>query len=263
MNSSRHLGFIALTAMALAAAGVGCTTTMPLPPELQDAQVIATTGRSRAIILGKLKISMKPPFVLQDLKTGSATKAFWHWPPISEMGVDFEWQNVVGGFSFRLEKEGTEPATLGNVACVWGLATTSGGFSVAEFGLEFKVPSGSSLMCEFFPAPGVEPWRLLLWTGKPSNWVVPNFPSGGVLFRQDARYGATSTNVIEPPGIHAQYMTGTVFTRDGRPVAAIERLVPGRVLVQASLPPEDRTLLVAMGAAIFVYDALTLPFSHP
>ncbi len=78
-----------------------------------------------------------------------------------------------------------------------------------------------------------------------------------MLARGDVRYAAVSTNVIEPAGIHAPYMTGTLFTRDDQAIAAVERLLPGRVLAQPSLSPEDQSLFVAVGAAIFVYDTQT------
>jgi hypothetical protein len=176
--------------------------------------------------------------------------------------IGFEWRRVEGGLSFRLEKEGAEATTLSTVTCVWGLATTSGGFSRGDFGTEFRIPSGSSLVCDFIQAPDAEPWRLLLWTGAPSNPIVPEFPSGGVLRRGDVRYDAVSTNVVEPVGIRAAYMTGTLFSRDGHAVAAVERLLPGRVLVQPSGSPEEQSLFVAVGAAIFVYDTQTLAQVH-
>ncbi|HTO88465.1 MAG TPA: hypothetical protein VMR54_13175 [Thermoanaerobaculia bacterium] len=264
MHPPCQSGFFTLATVLLAAASLACATTIPLPPELKDAEVIATTGRTRTIVMGKVKPPSMKPYVLQDLQTGSGSKALSHGAIVFGTAIGYEWRHVDGGFSFRLEKEGSEPGTLGNVTCVWGLATTSGGFSAGMYGAEFKIPSGSSLFCEFLPTMGIgEPWKLLLWTGAPSNPIVPDFPSGGVLARGDVRYAASSTNVIEPAGIHAPYMTGTIFTRDDRAVAAIERMLPSRVLVQPSLQPEERTLFVAMGAAIFVYDTQTAPYQHP
>ncbi|MGE5413194.1 MAG: hypothetical protein ACM3NW_03395 [Syntrophomonadaceae bacterium] len=262
MHPTRQLGFFTLATVLFAAAGLACATTIPLPPELKDAEVIVTTGRTRTIIMGKVKPPSMKPYVLQDLQTGSGSKALSQGATVFGSAIGFEWGHVDGGLSFRLEKEGPERAALANVTCVWGLATTSGGFSAGNYGAEFKIPSGSSLVCEFLPTGIEEPWKLLLWTGAPSNPIVPDFPSGGVLARGDVRYAASSTNVIEPVGIHAPYMTGTIFTRDGQAVAAIERMLPSRVLVQSSLQPEERTLFVAIGAAIFVYDTQTAPHQH-
>jgi hypothetical protein len=264
MHPTRRSGFFTLAIVLLAMAGFACATTIPLPPELKDAEVIATTGRTRTIVMGKVKPPSMKPYVLRDLQTGSGSKALSQTATVFGATIGFEWWHVDGGLSFRLEKEGSEPGALGNVTCVWGLATTSGGFSADKFGAEFKIPSGSSLMCEFLPTMGTEePWKLLLWTGAPSNPIVPDFPSGGVLARGDVRYAASSTNVIEPVGIHAPYMTGTIFTRDGQAVAAIERTLPGRVLAQSSLQSEEKTLFVAIGAAIFIYDTQTAPHQHP
>jgi hypothetical protein len=264
VQPTRQPGFFTLATLLLAAAGLGRATAIPLPPELKDAEVIATTGRTRVIVMGKVKPPSLKPYVLKDLQTGSGSKALSHAANVFAGAIGFEWGHVDGGLSFRLEKQGSEPATLGKVTCVWGLATTSGGFSAGKYGAEFKIPTGSSLFCEFLPTADIEePWKLLLWTGAPSNPIVPDFPSGGALARGEVRYAASSTNVIEPAGIHAPYMTGTIFSRDDQPVAAIERMLPGRVLVQPSLQPEERTLFVAMGAAIFVYDTQTAPHQHP
>lgn len=252
---------LAAVALPLAAA-LGCTASMPLPPELQKAPAVVTTGRSRSVVLGKVKPPSIKPYLMKDLETGSGSHAMTAGAVTFGSTIGFEWQKVEGGLSFRLVKEGADETTLRLVQCVWGLATTSGGFARGAYGADFRIPSGSTLVCEVIEAPDAEPWKLLLWTGAPSNLIVPDFPSGGVLSRGDVRYEAASTNVIEPPGIHAQYMTGTLFTRDGQAVAAVERLLPGRVLIEPSVPLADQTLFVAVGAAIFVYDTQTFAQVH-
>lgn len=259
---ARHLAPLNLVTLVLAVASLGCALTMPLPPELKNAPTIATTGRSRMVIMGKVKPISFKPYVLKDLETGSGSHAISAGAVAFGSAIGFEWRRVEGGLSFRLEKESTEPTTLSIVSCVWGLATTSGGFSRGAYGTEFRMPSGSSLVCELTQSPGAEPWRLLLWTGAPSNPIVPEFPSGGVLQQRDVRYAAESTNVVEPMGIHAQFMTGTLFLREGQAVAAVDRNVPGRVLAQPSLSPEEQSLFVAVGAAIFVYDTQTWSLTH-
>jgi hypothetical protein len=249
-------------AALLAAAALAWATTMPLPPELKDAEVLAQTGRTRVVLMGKVKPPSLKPYAIKDLQTGSGSHALSATAVAFASAIGFQWGQVEGGISFHLEKEGPEAATPIGAQCVWGLATTSGGFSVGKYGSEFKVPTGSSLVCEFLPSPGADPWELLLWTGAPTNLFTLDFPSGGVLARGDVRYEADSTNVIEGVGLRAPYMTGTIFRRDGHAVAAIDRMLPGRVLAAPSLPTEERPLFVAVGAAIFVYDTQTQPHMH-
>jgi hypothetical protein len=249
-------------AALLAAAGLACAATMPLPPELKDAEVLAQTGRTRIVLMGKVKPPSLKPYAIADLKAGSGSQAMSAGAVAFASAIGFQWGRVEGGISFHLEKEGAEAAAPVAAQCVWGLATTSGGFSVGKYGSEFKVPTGSSLVCEFLPSPGAEPWKLLLWTGAPTNLFTLEFPSGGVLARGDVRYEADSTNVIEGVGLRSPNMTGTVFRRDGHAVAAVDRMLPGKVLAAPSLPADERSLFVAVGAAIFVYDTQTQSHMH-
>jgi hypothetical protein len=261
MTKRLHHPLIPAAAL-LAASGFACATTMPLPPELKDAEVLAQTGRTRVILMNKVKPPSLKPYVIKDLQTGSGSQALSASAAAFASAIGFQWGKVDGGISFHLEKEGAEAATPIAAQCVWGLATTSGGFSVGKYGSEFKVPTGSSLDCEFLPSPGAEPWRLLLWTGAPSNVFTLEFPSGGVLARGDIRYEAESTNVIEGVGLRSPNMTGTVFRSGGQAVAAVDRMLPGKVLAAPSLPADERSLFVAVGAAIFVYDTQTQSHMH-
>jgi len=251
----------ALSALLLGGC-LGCAATMPLPPELKRDPVVVKTG-STMIVMNKIKPFRIEPYRLKDLVTGapnsegmSLSIGMSHY--MSSIGFTWEKTRSQGAFSFRLEKEGSE-AILRSAVCQWGVATTSGALSLKTSGVEVRVADASLLVCEFAETPGAEPWRLQLWTGPPSNLLVPKFPSGGALFRGDVQYDADSTNVIEPAGIRAQYPTGTLFMRDGQAVAAVERItIPGRILMQPSLAPEEQSLFVAVGAATFVYDLKTM-----
>ena len=253
---------IALVAALLAVACLGCGTMMPLPPELEGAEVVASTGHARSIVMGKVSAPSLKPYVMKDLKTGSGSRALSAGAVAFGSPIGFEWREVGGGLSFGLAKADAGETTLGSAECVWGLATIAGSFAIGNYGGAFRMPKGSTLVCDFLVPPESEPWRLLLWTGPPSNVINPEFPSGGVLARGDERYEAVSTNAVGSSGIRSAYMTGTVFRLDGRSVVAIDRWLPSRVLVQPSLSPDDRNLFVAVGAAIFVYDTQTQAEMH-
>jgi len=238
---------------------LGCAATMPLPPELTRDPVVVKISSSRVIVLNKLRPFRIDPYRLMDLVTP--------WPGGQErrfsvggsLGFAWEKAQLRGTFSFRLEKEGSE-AALHGVVCEWRVEKTSGAFpGPGASSVSFRIPFPSFLVCEFTEAPDAEPWRLELWTGFPSNPFAPKFESRGALFCADVRYEADSTNVIESVGLRAQYMTGTLFTRDGQAVAAVERILPGRILIQPSVSPAEQSLFVAVGAAIFVYDSFASP----
>ena len=235
---------------------------MPLPPELKDAEVVASTGHTRSIVMGKVSAPSLKPYVVKDLQTGSGSHALSAGAVAFGSPIGFQWREVEGGLSFRIANLNADETTLAIAQCVWGLATIAGSFAVGDFGASFRVPKGSNLVCEFRTAPDTEPWKLLLWTGAPSNLINPEFPSGGVLARGDVRYEAVSTNAVAGTGLRAAYMTGTVFRRDGMAVVAIDRSLPSRVLAQPSLSPDERSLFVTLGAAIFVYDTQTQGQMH-
>jgi hypothetical protein len=79
-----------------------------------------------------------------------------------------------------------------------------------------------------------------------------------------ARYEALSTNVMNPAplGMRAPMITGTVFWTGGRAVAAVERLLPGRILMACSVPAAGETLFVAVGTALLVQDLESGAFPH-
>jgi len=248
---------------------LGCAATMPLPPELQRDSVVVKNGSSGIRIAGRMKPIRIEPYRLVDLVTrspGGEARSLLPGGGASLAGLlGGAWEKAQwrGAFSFRLEKKGYE-GPLETAACEWRVETTSGDFPAPHgSSVSFRIPFPSFLACEFAAAPGAEPWRLELWTDFPSNPFAPKFKSGGALFHGDIRYEADSTNVIESAGIRAQYMTGTLFLRDGRAVAAVERIPMGRVLMQPSLAPEEQSLFVAVGAAIFVYDFFTAPSYNP
>jgi hypothetical protein len=240
-----------LARMAPAALVVGAclacaSPQMPLPPELAQGAVVVKAGFARS----NLKPLSLKGYVLQDL----AFEGEWTRPiavSVLEASMGFAWQpsGVQGAFSFRLEKADGEPATLSQAVCNWGQAEVSGGTKKVEF----VIPKGTAMVCEFVQAPGEEPWRLVLATGLKSVFSM-QFRSGGRLFRGETQYETASTNVIEPIGLRAQYMTGTLFLKGGRPVAAVERILPGRILTLPSATAGDQALFVAVGASIFLLD---------
>ena len=246
---------------------LGCAATMPLPPELQRDSVVIKNGSSGIRIAGRMKPFRIEPYRVMDLVTpmpeGEARSLIPGGSLAESFGAGWEKAQSRGTFSFRLEKQGSE-GTLATAVCQWRFETTAGGFPAPHgSSVSFRIPFPSFLLCELREAPDVEPWRLELWTGFPSNPLAPKFQSGGALFRGDVRYEADSTNVIESAGIRAQYITGTLFLQHGQAVAAVERIPMGRVLMQRSMAPEQQSLLVAAGAAIFVYDFFTAPSYNP
>jgi hypothetical protein len=226
---------------------LGCASQrMPLPAELAQGALVVKAGSVRSNFK---PLSLKG-YVLRDLSFESG----WTRPidvSFAEAEMGFVWQTpeIQGAFSFRLEKADGERATLSQVVCNWGQAEITGGTQRVEF----RVPKGTAMICEFVQGPGQEPWTLVLMTGLTSAFSM-EFRSAGRLFRGEARYETTSTNVIEPIGLRAQYMTGTLFLKDGRPVAAVERIPPGRILTLPSITAEDQSLFVAVGASIFLLD---------
>jgi len=255
---SSSSGFRSALAALLLGGCLGCATTIPLPPELKRDPIVVKSSSSRVIVMGRMKPFKIEPYRLMDLMTGTPSSqgmsfsvGMSHY--MSSIGFAWEKARSEGAFSFGLEKEGSE-GTLVRGVCQWGVATTSGALSFGSSGVEYHQRDATSIACEFADAPDAEPWRLLLWTGPPSNPVSPKIPSGGALLRGDVRYEANSTNVIESIAIGAPYLTGTLFLRDGQAVAAVERVLPGRIVMQPSLAPEEQSLFVAVGAALFVYD---------
>jgi hypothetical protein len=228
---------------------------MPLPPELERDAFVVKAGSTRSSFLGKPRPIRLKPYAIRDLATGrrdrdagSVGAAFPH------AVIGFRWEDLQGGFSFRVTDERAAPAELGRVACDWGVAVTSTDVTGRRTGVEARIPGATTLVCEVVMGAGEEPWELHLWTDAPSSLVPPEFPSGGVLARGEVRYTTASTNVVEPAGQKTPRMTGTLFLRENRPVAAVERVLPGRILTLPSLDPAERSLFVAVGAAVLTYD---------
>jgi hypothetical protein len=234
-------------AALVAAAFIGCAgPRMPLPAELANGAVVVKAGAIRSNFK---PLSLKG-YALKDLAFESGrTKPIDVSFAEAEMGFVWQAPEVQGAFSFRLEKADGEPATLSQAVCNWGQAEITGGTQRVEF----RIPKGTAMVCEFVQGPGEEPWRLLLTTGLENAFSI-RFRSGGRLFRGETQYETASTNVIEPIGLRVQYMTGTLFLKDGRPVAAVERVLPGRILTLPSATAEDQALFVAVGASIFLFD---------
>jgi hypothetical protein len=65
-----------------------------------------------------------------------------------------------------------------------------------------------------------------------------------------------------PLGMRAPMITGTVFWTEGRAVAAVERLLPGRIVMACSLPAAEESLFVAVGTALLVFDLESGAFPH-
>ncbi len=244
---------VAVPCVSSPARGFFSRPQVPMPPDLQGDVVLLKTGA--------IKISGKPPsfmpWVVKEL-TFSSGPGSWFRAGLTgfNMAFGFESLSVEKGFAFRLVRKDAPDAPAISVRCLWGLASTAGSVSRGSWGIEMKVPRGNATVCELFDSPESEPWRLFLWVGPPSNLVPPEFPSGGGLVRGETRYEATSTNAIKPAilGLKPTMITGTFFTREGRTVAAIERLVPARVLMPCSVPVANQPLFVAIGAALYIRD---------
>jgi hypothetical protein len=229
---------------------------MPLPTDFaREALLVVKAGSMRSIAFGKPKPINIKPYAIQDLKTGkqvmdagSITLAH------CRAAIGFHWLNLQDGFSFRVTGEGDPPAELGRVACDWAVSQTGAGGWFRRTGVDVKVPGPSNLVCEIVTAPGEEPWEFHLWTDRTTNVAIPDYPSGGALVRGAVRYATASTNVVEALGMKSPTMTGTLFLRDDRPVAAIERQLPGRILALPSLDPAERSLFVVVGAVLFTFD---------
>jgi hypothetical protein len=226
---------------------------VPLPPELQRDLAIVKSGAIR--ISGKAP-SLKP-WVVKELAFGPKAEASAGFNLAAfHAAFGFEVLALKQNFSFRLTREDTPGAPPVAVRCAWGGAMRTGNVDFKSFGVEMRVPQGNSTLCELSDEPGGEPWRLFLWVGPPSNLVPPEFPSGGGLVRGEIRYEAASTNAIKPAilGLKPTVITGTFFTKEGQTVAAIERLVPLRVLMKCSVPAAEQAVFVAVGAALYIRD---------
>jgi hypothetical protein len=232
-----------------------------MPPELQGNAVIVKTGAIR--ISGKAP-SIKP-YVVKDLVYGfgAGTSTGFNLTAFSA-AFGFQQLSMKSGFAFRLERDDGLSAAPVTVHCAWGAAMTTGNVDVRSFGVEMRVPRGSSTLCELFDEPDAEPWRLFLWVGPPSKLVPPEFPSGGGLVRGAVRYEAVSTNEIKPSplGLKPTMITGTFFKREGQTIAAVERLVPYRVLMQCSVPAAEQAAFVAIGAALFIRDGQAMAVEY-
>ncbi len=229
---------------------------MPIPPDL--------SGDVRIVKAGKIRIGRKPPklapFVVKEFRLGPRTG----WSAVDVDAFDARFDATFGfhvehasqSLSFQLAREDLPDAPVVTARCAWGSATESKSLSRGSVGVESRVPQRSTTFCEFLEAPDGEPSVLFLEVGPPSNLFNPRFPSHGGLVQGKLRYEAISTNVTKPAllGMMAPMITGTVFWTGGRAVAAVERLLPGRVLMACSVPAAGESLFVAVGTALLVRD---------
>ena len=246
-----------------------------MPPELQGDVAFVKTQASRITtnvtvtgLFSKgssstgVKAPTVKPYAVKDLslsRKGAETIGL----DLSAFNIPFAFHSVKveGAFSFRLVHEEATAAAPISVRCAWGLASYTGSASRGKWGVEMNIPQGNSMACELLAAPDVDPWRLFLWVGPPSALIPPEFPSGGGLVRGEVRYEATSTNAA-PLGLKSAMITATFFTKEGRTVAAVERLVPGRVVMQCSTPPAEQPIFVAIGASLYIRDGQASWFEY-
>ena len=240
---------------------------VPMPAELQGDVLIVKTGSIR---IGRKPPSLKP-YVVKGMKAGPVTGGSASQVPAWVSALTAQWAFrlnsvlVKQSFSFQLATESSPEEPIVGVRCAWGMAWTTGGLSVARTGFEMRIPQGDMVLCELSGGRDPEPWTLFLWVGPPTDPLVPQeFPSGGGLARGTVRFDATSTNAVNPSllGLKPAQMTGTFFTREGRAVAAVERLIPGRVLMPCSTPAAEQSLFAAVGAALFIRDGEAGVFDH-
>jgi hypothetical protein len=237
---------------------------MPIPPDL--------SGDVRIVKAGRVRTGRKPPklapFVVKEFRLGPRTG----WSAVDVDAFDARFDAAFGfhvehasqSVSFQLAREDLPDALVVTARCAWGSATESKSLSRGSVGVESRVPQGSTTFCEFLDAPDGEPSVLFLEVGPPSSLFNPRFPSHGGLVQGKSRYEAISTNVMNPAplGMRAPGITGTVFWTGGRAVAAVERLLPGRVLMACSVPAAGESLFVAVGTALLVQDFESGAFPH-
>jgi hypothetical protein len=264
---------VALPCVSSPARGFFSPPQMPLPPELQGDVVLVKTGSVR--VFGKPR-SMKP-YEVRELKISPLSRVskggevplnlsavvstflspFWaealNMP--APKGIQVESVEARQEFTFQLVKEGVGAALPVEVRCAWVAGATTASLPLKSVSVEKKVPAPNMMACELSDAPGSEPWRLMLWVGRPTGNFSMEFPSGGELVRGSVRYEATSTNATNPSlGVKGWHITGTLFTKEGRVAAAVERMGGVRVLTLCSLPPAEQALFVAVGAAVSLRD---------
>jgi hypothetical protein len=239
--------------------GLVLASTMPLPPELKKDVVVVKTPAIQGSFFGKPRPASLKGYAFRDFQTGVSTgEAGGARIAHRRRALAFEWVQMQNGFSFRLGPEGEPPVDLGSVACQWGYAKWSAEFSVGKTGVGMDVPGATGLDCRITLAGEEEPWEFLLWVDRPTNLLLPEFPSGGDLVRGDETYEVVSTNAIAfLGGFPSTRMTGTLFRKESAPVAAVERM-PGRIIMRSSLGDAERSLFICVGAAILTYDRFAL-----
>jgi len=254
MTRSRPGGWTGFAAAALACgAGLGCATgtgTASAPPGLpQNATVIEAENFKTSFTTFRIS-----GYRIQNMKRGKkAPEASAVALAGYRLALGFDWLRPPSGFAYQVVKDGASaPPT--DVACLWGRARTTNGFATKAYGSTFHVPEGSVLVCEVRLAQGVEPWKLLVWTGPPANAVSAGFPGGGLLSSGDVRYEAISTNLLDPGAKPTPSLTATSFVREGTAVAAVDRTAPGRILLGQSVQLFDQPLFAAVGTAILLGD---------
>lgn len=223
---------------------------IPLPPDLQgEVRVLELQGAWT----GK-KLPPLAPWAMKDLRSGLTT-AIGNGVGLSGFGTTFGAgsEHIERAFEFRLVREENPEAPGISVRCEWEGGSDSFG---GGMGVGMRYPRPNTILCEFFDAPEVEPWRLRLYVGRPSNPINPEFYGRGGLARGEVTYKATVTNETIPSvlGLRAPMITGTFFWKEKTVVAAVERLLPGRIVLSCATSPEEQSLFVAAGTALLFRD---------
>lgn len=224
--------------------------TMPLPPELQDDVTVIKVGPSSST-KRPLRIA---PYTVGRLKMSTVeTAGLTVW--VRSLG--YENVEATQEFAFRLAHEGAEDATLFEGRCVWAVGTKkltwTGEDSEAEIGLrEVKF-----LVCGLTDSAASEPWLLNLMTDVKPKGLWFKVAEDGDLRRGEIVYQARTTFVALPSELTLPSATGTVFIRNEQPVAAVERVPPGRIVLGPTAPEAERHLLVAASAAVLLFDRVT------
>ncbi len=223
---------------------------MPLPLELEDDVVTIKAGASWST-KHPLRIA---PYSVSRLKM-SAVESTGLAVRVRSLG--YEDIEKTQEFAFRLAHEGAEDATLLEGRCAWAIATKkltwTGEDSEAAVGLrEVKF-----LVCELREAADGEPWLLNLMTDVKPKDLWFKVAEEGALRRGEVGYEARTTFVAEPSELTLPNPTGTVFLRAEQPVAAVERVPPGRIVLGRACAEAEQHLLVSASAAVLLFDRAT------
>ncbi|MBB4638725.1 hypothetical protein [Longimicrobium terrae] len=114
--------------------------------------------------------------------------------------------------------------------------------------VDVELGSGMSLDCDLRPgADSAGQWKLQL-SGR--NGSMP----GGTIHRADVRYEITGE--AYPGDDETGWPLGYLLSRDGVPVAVVDRTHPGSVRMSPALPADDRALLAAAATALLLQQRL-------